>query len=227
MTLLRHLALVAVAMVAGVCAMSAQTPEQWRDSLSAINRQIAGSAFSADLHLRKAAVNIQLMQWDYAIEEYNFVLEREPRNLAALYYRAFAHANLRHYDNAQADYESVLKLAPNNRHAMLGLVYVLSCKGKNSNALDYSNRLVELFPDSSIVYAVRAGVEKDMKAYDMALGDWTEAIRLSPANIDYQVSKVDILILMGRKKQAKNELDAIVRRGTPRGALREMYDRLK
>lgn len=70
-------------------------------------------------------------------------------------------------------------------------------------------------------------VEKDMKAYDMALGDWTEAIRLSPANIDYQVSKVDILILMGRKKLAKNELDAIVRRGTPRGALREMYDRLK
>ena len=50
--------------------LSAQTPQQLRDSLSALNREIAlSTTYSVDLHLRKAAINVQLQQWDYAIDE--------------------------------------------------------------------------------------------------------------------------------------------------------------
>ena len=78
----------------------AQTQQQWKDSLEVLKRQIDKTPYSTDLHLRKAAVNLQLQQWNYAIDEYRLVLEHEPNNLAALFYRAYANKNIRRYDMA-------------------------------------------------------------------------------------------------------------------------------
>ena len=58
-----------------------QNTQQWRDSLAVLNRQIAAAPDSADLHLRKAAVNIELGQWEYAADEYTLVLARMPKTL--------------------------------------------------------------------------------------------------------------------------------------------------
>lgn len=55
--------------------------QRWRDSLTVLNRQIAESQWSTDLHLRKATANLELKQWEYAIDEYALVLQHEPRNL--------------------------------------------------------------------------------------------------------------------------------------------------
>ena len=41
------------------------------------------------------------------------------------------------------------------------------------------------------------------------------------------VSKVDVLIRMERRKEAREVLDALVAKGTPRGVLKEWYDRCK
>jgi len=41
------------------------------------------------------------------------------------------------------------------------------------------------------------------------------------------VSKVDVLIRLGRWREARETLDALVKEGTPRGALKEWYDRCK
>ena len=71
------------------------TSKQWRDSLEVLNGQIATSAWSSDLHLRKAAVNMELKQWEYAVDEYGLVLQKEPDNPAALFYRAYANTHLR------------------------------------------------------------------------------------------------------------------------------------
>ncbi len=89
------------------------------------------------------------------------------------------------------------------------------------------NILVEMFPDSSIVYAARADIEKGQKSYEAALYDSDMALNLSPDNRDYLVAKVDILILLGRRSDAKEVLDDAVRKGVPRGLLREWYLKCK
>lgn len=208
-------------------AIFAQTNAEWRDSLATLNRQIELNPKSVDLRLRKAAVNLQLQQWEYAVEEYNTVLLNEPRNMTALYFRAYANNNLRRYDLAKNDYEDILKTSPSNLETRLGLAYTLILLGQTTEALNQMNVTVEQHPDSAVAFAARAGLEKDMNMYDAALYDWTEAIRLSPNNTDYIVSKADILILMGRKAEAQALLDESVSRGTPRGALREWYERCK
>ena len=72
------LLLTVIATTATTATTAAQTAQQWRDSLTVLNRMIDHRPHSTDLRLKKAAVNIQLGQWDYAVEEYGRVLAIDP-----------------------------------------------------------------------------------------------------------------------------------------------------
>ena len=208
--------------------LTAQAQEpNWRDSLNAINKQIAQSAWSTDLHLRKAAVNMELKQWQYAVEEYGLVLQREPKNPAALFYRAYANTHLRRFDLSRNDLNDLLAIVPTHFEGRLSLSVVLQQLGRKQEALDMLNQTIQLHQDSAVAYAARANLERDMKQDEVALYDWQRAEQLSPRNPTYVVSHVDLLLVLGRKKEALRVLDAAVKRGVARGILAEWYRRVE
>lgn len=88
-----------------VTALKAQTQKQWRDSLSAVNSQLAAHPDSIQLQLQKANINLQLLEWENAAQICNEVLKKDTLNLSALYYRAYANNNMRRYELAKNDYE--------------------------------------------------------------------------------------------------------------------------
>ena len=207
--------------------LRAQTPQQWRDSLAVLNRQITEQPRSTDLRLKKAAVNIELNQWEYAVEEYGNVLRLDPNNLAALFFRAYTLNTLRRYGEARADYERFLKIAPINLEARLGLATVLENLGRNTEAIDQLNTAVQQFPDAAVAYAARALLEVKLRQVEPALYDWTEAIRLDPSNTGYVVSKVELLLQQNRRREALTELEAAIGRGESRNTLKEWIDRCR
>jgi tetratricopeptide (TPR) repeat protein len=209
-----------------VCA-SAQTPKQWRDSVSVLIEQINLHPNNIDLRLKKAEANINLSQYDYAAEEYSKVLKQDERNLAALYFRAYCYTQLRQYSMARADYDAFLAIQPEHLEAHLGLARVLQLLNRRADAVDELNRCVQMFPDSADAYAARAAYETQLKQYDAALYDWDEALRLRPNDASLTVSKVDILLNLGRIREAREALDKAVKQGTTRAALREWYDKCK
>lgn len=209
-----------------VCA-SAQTPKQWRDSVSVLIEQINLHPNNVDLRLKKAEANINLSQYDYAAEEYSKVLKQDERNLAALYFRAYCYTQLRQYSMARADYDAFLAIQPEHLEAHLGLARVLQLLNRRADAVDELNRCVQMFPDSADAYAARAAYETQLKQYDAALYDWDEALRLRPNDASLTVSKVDILLNLGRVREAREALDKAVKQGTTRAALREWYDKCK
>lgn len=209
-----------------VCA-SAQTPKQWRDSVSVLIEQINLHPKNIDLRLKKAEANINLSQYDYAAEEYSKVLKLDERNLAALYFRAYCYTQLRQYSMARADYDAFLAIQPEHLEAHLGLARVLQLLNRRADAVDELNRCVQMFPDSADAYAARAAYETQLKQYDAALYDWDEALRLRPNDASLTVSKVDILLNLGRIREAREALDKAVKQGTTRAALREWYDKCK
>ena len=144
---------------------SGQTPKEWRDSISVLIQQLDQHPNSIDLRLKKAEANINLSQYDYAIDEYSKVLKLDDKNLAA------------HYDMARADYEAFLAIQPEHLEAHLGLAHVLQLLGRKADATDELNRCVLLFPDSADAYAARAAHETQLQQYDAALYDWDEALR--------------------------------------------------
>lgn len=205
--------------------VSAQTSQQWRDSLAVLSRQIELFPNTTDIRLKKAAVNIQLEQWDYAVEEYGNVLRIDPENPAALYYRAYCQTNLRQYAMAKGDYETFLRKFPYHMEARLGLATVNAKMGRVTDARDQYNQLVEMFRDSVVCYVARAAFEATQQQYEVALYDWDEAIKRQPQNVDFMVSKVDLLYRLERYKEAMAELEKALRRGVPRGVLKEWLDK--
>jgi tetratricopeptide (TPR) repeat protein len=200
-----------------------QTLTQQLDSLK---REIDLHPESTDLRLKKAAVNIELAQWDYAVEEYDRVLRLDPHNLAALFYRAYCHTSLRRYPLARQDYETLLRQQPRHLEARLGLATVCEKSGRHTEAFDHYNLLVQQFPDSAICYAARAAYETSSRQYDAALYDWDQAITLQPQNADYVVSKVDVLLTLQRQEEARKTLNEALHRGIPRGILLEWFKKV-
>lgn len=208
-------------------AANAQTLKQWRDSLDVINKEIAVHPDSLNLQLNKAAVCLQLLEWEDAANTCGKILDKDKNNLTALFYRAYANNNMRRYELARNDYELFLSMSPRNMEARLGLAYTHIKLERPTKALDELNNLVEMYPDSCVVYAARAELEKDMKQYETALFDFDEALKRAPGNRDYTVSKVEILIAQNRKNEAKAALDEAVSHGVPRGLLLEWYAKCK
>ena len=214
-------------LVAFLPQLTLQAQENWRDSLTVLNKQIAQSSWSTDLHLRKANANLQLKQWQYAIDEYSLVLQREPHNPAALFYRAYANTHLRRFELSRADLLDLLAFVPRHFEARLSLAVVLQQLGRKQDALDQLNQTIQQHADSAVAYAARANLERDMKQDELALYDWQRAEELSPRDVTYVVSHVDLLLVLGRKTEARRVLDAAVKRGIPRGMLAEWYGKVK
>jgi tetratricopeptide (TPR) repeat protein len=199
----------------------------WRDSLTVLNKLIAISPWSTDLHLRKAAVNLELKQWEYAIDEYALVLQHEPKNPAALFYRAYANTHLRRFDLARNDLSDLLAFLPRHFEARLSLAVVLQQLGRKMDALDELNQTIEIHGDSAVAYAARANLERQMKMDDAALYDWERAEQLAPKDPTYVVSHVDLLLVLERREEARRVLDAAVKRGLPKGMFLEWYEKCK
>ena len=204
-----------------------QNTQQWRDSLSVLNRQIAAAPDSADLHLRKAAVNIELGQWEYAADEYTLVLAKNAKNPAARFYRAYTNTQLKRYDQALFDYEELLHAVPLHFEGRLGHAYVQQKLGHRVEALEEMNLMVEMFPDSAAVYATRAGIELELKQQELAAYDWEQAERLDAQNADYVLAHAELLFSLKRYEEARNVLDAAIARKIPQGYFHQMYARIR
>ena len=110
-----------LSLLLSLSAHAQQDRKALRDSLKLAVEALAYHPDSVDLRLRKAAWNMQLGEWQYAKDEYDWVISRHPDHLAARYYRAYANMQLRRYNFARLDYENVLRVVPGNFDARLGL----------------------------------------------------------------------------------------------------------
>lgn len=198
-----------------------------RDSLAKATEALSFRPDSIDLRLKKAAWNIELGQWEYAKNEYDMVLNQDPRNIAGLYYRAFVNERMHRYNFARIDYQTLLQVIPGNFEARLGLALLNQKDKHHSEAIDGINQLVAAYPDSAVAWAARAGIEMEQGLLELAEYDYDKALERDPDNADFLLSRADIRIRLAKFDQAKRDLDAIVRLGTPKMALKEWYSKCR
>ena len=86
-----------------ICSFS-QSRDELREELKEAAQELSLFPDSLDLRLKKAALNMQLEQWEYAKDEYDYVVRRDPNNVAGLYYRAYANEKLGRLAFAHAPY---------------------------------------------------------------------------------------------------------------------------
>ena len=203
----------------------AQNTNPLRDSLKAASERLSYYPDSIDLRLRKASWYVLLEEWQSAKNEYDIVLRHYPANIAALYYRAYCNDRLGRYNFARLDYQNLLTIVPGNFEARLGLA-LLNEKDKHyTEALDGINQLVTAFPDSAVAWAARAGIESERGMLELAEYDYGKAIALDAGNKEYVLSRADLRIRLKLYPDAIEDLDRLVRLGTPRAALKDWYSK--
>lgn len=224
----RPFVLVAIALLMSMGRAVAQSSSSaLRDSLALATETLAYHPDSIDLRLKKAAWNIQLEQWNYAKDELDKVLFLNQTNIAGLFYRAFVNEKLKRYNFARLDYQNLLVLVPGNFQAQLGLALLNEKDQHHTEAYDGINNLIEQYPDSAVAYAARGGMEKERGMFELAAYDYAEAMRLDSTNQDYIVSHVDLLITLGRKLEAYDDLRRLQALGVQPGQLQDFYARLR
>ncbi|MCI6161821.1 MAG: hypothetical protein PUH24_03970 [Prevotellaceae bacterium] len=205
----------------------AQDVKTLRDELRLATELLSYFPDSVDLRLKKASCNMQLQQWEYAKGEYDVVLEKNPKNIAALFYRAYTNEQLRRYNFARIDYENLLAIVPFHFEACLGLALLNQKDKRYTEAMDQINLLIQQNPENALAYAARAGMEKERQMYSLAEYDYSEAIKRDPTNKDYLLNRIDVLLLEKKYDKAKEELLALEKMGIARAALSELYKRIK
>lgn len=223
----RTFAALALGLLLGLSAQAQEDRKALRDSLKQAMEELSYHPDSVELRLRKAAWNMQLGEWQYAKDEYDWVISHHPDNLAARYYRAYANTQLRRYNFARLDYENVLRVVPGNFDARLGLALLNQKDQHYTEAMDGVNLLVSSYPDSATAWAARAGIEKERDMKELAVYDYGEALRREPDNRDWLLARADLLIALRRYEEARRDLDRLVEIGVARGELREMYRKAK
>lgn len=223
----RTFAALALGLLLGLSAQAQEDRKALRDSLKQAMEELSYHPDSVELRLRKAAWNMQLGEWQYAKDEYDWVISHHPDNLAARYYRAYANTQLRRYNFARLDYENVLRVVPGNFDARLGLALLNQKDHHYTEAMDGMNLLVSSYPDSATAWAARAGIEKERDMKELAVYDYGEALRREPDNRDWLLARADLLIALHRYEEARKDLDRLVEIGVARGELREMYRKAK
>lgn len=223
----RIFAALALGLLLGLLVQAQEDRKALRDSLKLAMEQLSYHPDSVDLRLRKAAWNMQLGEWQYAKDEYDWVISHHPDHLAARYYRAYANTQLRRYNFARLDYENVLRVVPGNFDARLGLALLNQKDHHYTEAMDGVNLLVSSYPDSATAWAARAGIEKERDMKELAVYDYGEALRREPDNRDWLLARADLLIALRRYEEARRDLDRLVEIGVARGELREMYRKAK
>ncbi len=207
--------------------VKAQQHNALRDSLKMATERLAYLPSDIDLRLRKASFNLQLEQWAYAKDEYDYILRQNPQNVAALFYRAYTNVKLHRNKFARLDYETMLSIVPGNFEGQLGLT-ILNQEDKHfTEALDMANRLVSQYPDSAVAYAARAGIEKEQGMVSLSLFDYEQALRLSPNSKDFRIDYIDALLQEKRNADARRELDYLVSQGESKASLSQFYNRCK
>ena len=207
-----------------VFSLTAQDSEwYWNQPISKIDFSGLDNVRKSDLQ----GITSAFIDKPFTEDTYNEILKKDPTNLAALYYRAFVNGKMRRYDLSASDYEKMLTFAPTNIEARLGLAYTYIKRGKPTDALDQYGLIIEQHPDSAVAYASRACLEEEMQRYDIALYDWEKAVELQPSNNDYIYSKASLLVKMNRKKEARECLEELVRRGVATGEIHSMLMQCK
>lgn len=171
--------------------------------------------------LARAGVYMETGDERRAYTDYCDVLDLDKDNREALFFRAYINMEQRDYKAARVDYERLLLLDANHFNARLGLAVLNQKEGRLKEAGDQLATLITAHPREAALYAARADVEKDREAYDLALLDMEEAIRLQPDRAQYYVIRAGICVKLGKKKQARADLERAVELGVSRASLKD------
>jgi tetratricopeptide (TPR) repeat protein len=154
-----------------------------------------------------------VIQGDYerAEQYYARAIQREPGQANHYVGRGICHLYMLQRENALADVERALTIAPNNEMA-LGMRGDIHLMEKDSHsALEFYERAHKLNPNSALPYFGRGSVMMDKEEFQSALEEFNKAISLLALFPLFYVVRSMVHFRLGKPEAAHNDQDSALR----------------
>jgi tetratricopeptide (TPR) repeat protein len=165
-------------------------------------------------------------QFGDALEVYNTALELSPGNIELLFARGMVAERVDRLDILEADIKAVLKVQPNNAHALNALGFTLADRtDRYEEAYDMLKRAVELLPNNAAVLDSFGWVNYRMGNYDVAVRLLQSALS---KNYDNEIAAhlVEVLWVSGNKEGAKGVWKEALKKAPNNPRIRQVIQRL-
>lgn len=168
--------------------------------------------------MRSTAFSGERDRYKVAIANYNKTIQLNPKDAGAYKNRGYAYFQRGEYDKAIADYNKVIQLNPKDITAYFnksGACYQKGCvdlhiAGHTGNKLKCAllGETIRFNPKSAETYIERGNFYfNEREAYDMAITDYTEAIRLSPEYAETYYSRAETYYAIAQNAYELTEYD--------------------
>ncbi|HBI82988.1 MAG TPA: hypothetical protein DDY24_04605, partial [Alcaligenaceae bacterium] len=137
---------------------------------------------------------------------FNSILQREPRNFAALNGRGFVELQQNHLHQSAADFAASLSINPQQVFAQKMLAIVLGAMGRFEESAQAFESAIKLDPKDPEIYFNRANFRYQVGNAVLALKDLDEAIRLKPSYLEARSNRANLLILQDAFAAAEKDL---------------------
>lgn len=159
--------------------------------------------------------------YDAAIEDVDYVLKQDPKNVQAHRILGSIYGAQKHYDQALQEFSKGAALAPNDPQSYIDLALVnlaLHKPDANDHHLDEAERNIQkaigLNPKLSVAYSDLAqlyGVEKKPEQAQQALENGIRANPSDPSSIRLYIELASVFKGQGKQSDAQSTLDSLAR----------------
>jgi TolB-like protein/DNA-binding winged helix-turn-helix (wHTH) protein/Flp pilus assembly protein TadD len=150
--------------------------------------------------------------WKTSDAEFQRAEDLDPSYVVAHHWHAFMLSSRRRDDEAFAEIEKAHELDPRNPGETTAVAFVLYWSRKYPECIDVATQALQLAPDYFFALAARGECYEQLRRYDEALADYQHGLRVSPHNNGGVGRLGHIYGVLGKKSEARNELDDIAKR---------------
>ena len=153
--------------------------ERLEEGLPYVERLLGSAPQRAQVRLLMATYREELGQGEKALEQYQRVLELEPRNPVALYKLGMSFLEREDFLAAEKMFLTIVSEYPRDLRALVPLGTVYARSGRQKEALETLERAVEIDPDSAEAHHALGALYSE-------LGQWAAAERLRQSSPPYE-----------------------------------------
>lgn len=158
---------------------------------------------SAQAFLQKAIAKIQQGRRTEAFQDLNWLLQLDPDNVEGLAQRGLLQADCQNYPAAVHDLARAMQLSPENTTLRLQRGQIRLRSGDAHGAIeDFSSLLHLQSGDAAQLYTLRGQAYQQIRDFDNAFKDLSDALGLDPHNADCYRARGDIHAAMEDLQEA-------------------------
>ncbi len=133
-----------------------------------------------DILLNEGGLLLSKKQYYEALQNYNKILEMNPKNEVALLGKGFALEYLERYEEALNAFNKALEINPEDETTLLRKESVLEHLERYEEALDTSNKALEINSKNEVALLEKGSALDHLKRYEEALDAFNKALEINP-----------------------------------------------